>query len=188
MAVRVAGRQETTSGWRSVPLAFRVLFVCSGNTCRSPMAEALLKDRILRDPDLRSLGVEVGSAGLDRAGRRAGGGRGGPGAEIPGHRAGGAPDPPLWRRSSGVRPHSHHDGESQVQDSLAHPEAAAKVYTLKEYARLDGPSDIADPFMQGDEAYRSALEEIGRAVEALAGRLKEQLAGAEEAKRGESES
>jgi len=169
-------------------LAFRVLFVCSGNTCRSPMAEALLKDRILRDPDLRSLGVEVGSAGLDAR-------EGEPAAEgaVRALKSRGIGLEEHQTRRFGVD-HLEYDLILTMTEShksrilLAYPEAAAKVYTLKEYARLDGPSDIADPFMQGDEAYRSALEEIGRAVEALAGRLKEQLAGAEEAKRGESES
>lgn len=39
---------------------FRVLFVCTGNICRSPMATGILRDRLSRDmvPD-----VEVSSAG-----------------------------------------------------------------------------------------------------------------------------
>ncbi|MFG0274445.1 MAG: low molecular weight protein arginine phosphatase [Phycisphaerales bacterium] len=40
-----------------------VLFVCTGNTCRSPMAEALAVDYFLRDPE-RGRGLRVGSAGV----------------------------------------------------------------------------------------------------------------------------
>ena len=42
-----------------------VLFVCIGNTCRSPMAEAVLK-KMLRDS--RISGVKVGSAGINASG------------------------------------------------------------------------------------------------------------------------
>lgn len=38
----------------------RILFVCTGNTCRSPMAEAILKDI----GDKKALDIEVYSAGI----------------------------------------------------------------------------------------------------------------------------
>ncbi|MBN1296395.1 hypothetical protein JXA80_06415 [bacterium] len=41
---------------------FRVLFVCHGNVCRSPLAEVVLRAKI---PDTLARDVEIGSAGLE---------------------------------------------------------------------------------------------------------------------------
>ena len=40
-----------------------ILFVCSGNQCRSPMAEALFENLASKDGEFRSAEIEIGSAG-----------------------------------------------------------------------------------------------------------------------------
>ena len=151
------------------------------------MAEALLKERIRKDPLLQQIGIEVRSAGLDAV-------EGEPAAEEAVRI--------LDARAVSLRDHrTSRFGESHLDYDLiltmtqshkfrillAYPEVAAKLYTLKEYAELAGPPDVADPFMRGDEAYKAALEEIDQAVEAVARRLKRELASADQAKRGEPE-
>jgi protein-tyrosine-phosphatase len=43
----------------------KVLFVCGGNQCRSPIAAAILKDILRKETELSSTGIEVKSAGTN---------------------------------------------------------------------------------------------------------------------------
>ncbi|MBP3040548.1 low molecular weight protein arginine phosphatase [Bacillaceae bacterium Marseille-Q3522] len=42
---------------------YRILFVCTGNTCRSPMAEAILKHKKSAEMEVRSAGIFVQNGG-----------------------------------------------------------------------------------------------------------------------------
>ncbi len=48
----------------------KVLFVCSGNVCRSPMAQTIFEDMVEKDPELRSNGIYAKSAGTLDLGRQ----------------------------------------------------------------------------------------------------------------------
>ena len=155
----------------------RVVFVCTGNTCRSPMAAALFRDRVERHPKLRELEFTVESAGLSATS----GAPISPGAERALAKVG------LSAAGHGSQPFTERFKEfdliltmteaHKAQVLLNYPEAARNVYTLKEYAGLDGGPDIQDPFGQDDAAYEACLEEIARAVQKAVERLSEELGG-----------
>ena len=157
-----------------------VLFVCTGNTCRSPMAEALLRRRL---KELRIEGVAVGSAGLaalpgDPATPEAVEVLGELGLDHSGHRS--RPlTPDLLREADLVLTMENRHKQAILQHL---PEITDKVYTLKEFAGLAGQGDVEDPLKylydarhDPVEGYRRTRDELAGAVEAMLPRLLEFL-------------
>lgn len=161
----------------------KIIFVCTGNTCRSPMAMAFFNGfACLEPPEFRYLAVSAGLAVSKDA----------PPSE----------NAVLAMRDPWSLDISNHRArilsQAEVNEAfllltmtLSHkhyihsmfPGANEKVYTLKEYAygKTGGSEstgtpammpDIADPFGGSLWAYKLCAMEIGQAVEQLVEKLK----------------
>jgi len=148
----------------------RVLFVCTGNLCRSPMARVLFEDIVRKDPTLSSAGIEVDSAGTDVAFDCAT-----PeaiavmreyGLDLTGHQPKQV-DMELIERSDLILVM-----ESWHRLRIAHyaPAYENKVCMLSEYVGESG--NVSDPFGGDINTYRDCAARLQR----LLGRLAEKLA------------
>ena len=149
--------------------------MCTGNTCRSPMAAALFERLAGDEPGLAGVELHVVSAGLQaRAGQPAAEkavqvGRDF-GLDLSGHAS------RVFDEQLAAAELILTMTESQKSEIIVRfPHAAANVYTLKEYAGGRGDHDIADPFGGDDEAYKRAFLEIRQAVMRALKRLKQEL-------------
>lgn len=143
----------------------RILFVCTGNTCRSPMAEAILRNRNLAQVEVRSAGVyaAVGSDASEHA--------------------------KSVLKENEIH-HEHTSKQLSEEDvkwathiltmTASHKsvilhhftEAAQKTFTLKEFAGSTLSADIGDPFGGNLNHYREAYREIEQNIDSAIERLR----------------
>lgn len=136
----------------------KILFVCTGNTCRSAMAEVLAY-RVLEDLFSGREDIEFASAGI---------------AALPGGTASPQAIKVMQDRGLALSRHkSAQIGTKDIEDAVlvltmtaSHRDslirfalnAFDKIYTLAEYA--ESGSDISDPFGLSEEIYRIVAEEL----------------------------
>lgn len=132
-----------------------ILFVCTGNTCRSPMAEAIfnkMAENAGQEFSVRSAGLyvlpeEPASKNAVLAAKELG-------LTLEKHRA-----QPLTKQLVQDAELVLCMTKSQVEQLVrVCPEAADKVFALKAYARQG--ADIADPYGGSQEEYRACAEEL----------------------------
>lgn len=147
---------------------YRILCVCTGNICRSPTAEVILRDRIAAAPEIRHP-VEVDSAGTH------------------GYHIGEAPD----RRSqasarargydlSGLRARQLSADDFRRFDLLLamdrghlaimnrmKPGGASDLRLLLDFAATDSEPDVPDPYYGGRTGFEQVIDLIETAVPGL---------------------
>ena len=144
----------------------KIIFVCSGNTCRSPMAECvfkqMLKDEGIKDVEVESRGVvaNVGAPMSENAKKAL--------------------------KNAGIPMKKHVATQITTDDILASDLVICmterhkmrlgclpKVFTL---GQMTGCGDIVDPYGKDEETYRECLAEIQAALVKLMPIIKRQLA------------
>lgn len=153
-----------------------ILFVCTGNTCRSVMAEGLLRHYA----ELADLDLDIASAGIrafpgDEASQYTIEVLGEVGIDVSGHRARKV-SPYLLAEYDLILPMT--TGHEYHLRQLV-PDLTEKVFLLKEFVErntfpkqdpddlIEKDYEISDPFGGSLEIYRQSREEIKREIEAL---------------------
>lgn len=144
----------------------RILFVCTGNTCRSPMAEAILKNKNIDGVEVKSSGIFAINGGDASTNAK----------QVLGenkmehqHQSNSLTNKEVEWATLILTMTSGHKAAIVAN----FPEAASKTFTLKEFVGKNEDLDVSDPFGGGINIYRETFKELEELIDAAILRLKE---------------
>ena len=138
------------------------IFVCTGNTCRSPMAEKLAQ-KISEEHGLKIEAISCGVAAQDGEPANASAieAMSGRGLDLSAHRAQ-AFDLSQCDRDTLILTMT---GQHKQYLTAHYPNAALNIYTLMEYAGSSG--DILDPYGGSGQVYEACVQMMEPAIAAI---------------------
>jgi protein-tyrosine-phosphatase len=146
----------------------RILFVCSGNICRSPMAAAYCQHKVV-EMDLRGVFVEsAGTLGIDDApaSREAVEAMREIGVDLTGHRSRGLRRSHVEGADLVIAMTRGHLADMEAWPVLSERRELIRAYEAGPVARPD-PPDLADPIGHGIDFYREVRGIITHSIDHL---------------------
>ncbi|MFF2753411.1 low molecular weight protein arginine phosphatase [Psychrobacillus sp. NPDC058041] len=142
-----------------------ILFVCTGNTCRSPIAEALLKARNLENVEVRSAGIYA----LDGGSMSKNGQLVLEKASIPITHSSTSINEQIvdWADLILTMTDSHKQSILRI-----FPHTKTKVYMYKEFVTPQNVQDVSDPYGGDVRTYENTFQELNALTEELVKRLR----------------
>ncbi|AOV08839.1 low molecular weight protein arginine phosphatase [Sporosarcina ureilytica] len=137
-----------------------IYLICTGNTCRSPMGEAILRSKNMEGVHVRSAGIHA-MDGIPIAEN----------AKTLIERA----DMPYTATSKNITAEDVEWADFILTMTVAHkrmlhtlfPDEVDKIHTLKGFLELGGNEDVHDPFGGNLDTYNQTFTELSKLMEVL---------------------
>jgi protein-tyrosine phosphatase len=153
---------------------YRIVFICTGNICRSPAAENIFRARAEREGLLAALEIDSAGTGDWHEG------------EAPDARSAAAlraAGYPADGEARGLRPSdfARHDlfvcmDRTHVESVVAGGAARERVVLIRHFDGARDHDDVPDPYYGGREGFTHMIEMLERAMDGLVARVRADLA------------